>query len=256
MILYFSGTGNSYQAASILRSPGEAVYDMADCLWRGQTELILPAGERLGIVCPTYYAGLPSVVREFLGRLTLDRTPEYCYGVLTCAGSAYGAAFMLEEDLRARGIRLHAAFSVKMPENYVLLFRIPEDEERDRLLADAEARLRRIKVYTACHRSMGLPVSALDRMITRVTYPLYEHGRHTKRFYTDDQCIGCATCVNRCPAHAMVMENGRPKWVADRCIHCMSCVRCGAVQYGKSTVGKKRYTNPILKAGQQKHHHH
>ncbi|MBQ7736401.1 MAG: EFR1 family ferrodoxin [Oscillospiraceae bacterium] len=256
MIFYFSGTGNSYQAASILRGKEEPLFDMADCLWRGETDFALAEGEALGIVCPVYYGGLPSVVREFVRRLTLDRTPDYCYAVLTCGGKPYGAAAMLENDLRARGIGLNAAFPVVMPDNYVLMFQIPEEKEQDRILSEAEARLRRIKVYAAYRRSMGLPIPARDTLATRAMYPAYEYGRRTKKFYSDDQCVSCGICVSRCPARAMVMENGRPKWVADRCIHCMACVRCGAVQYGKSTVGKKRYTNPILKVKQQKHHHH
>ena len=46
----------------------------------------------------------------------------------------------------------------------------------------------------------------------------------------------------------MVMENGRPRWVKDKCALCMACIRCGAVHYDEATKGKKRYVNPILKS--------
>ena len=42
------------------------------------------------------------------------------------------------------------------------------------------------------------------------------------------------------------MEKGRPVW-GNRCTHCMACL-CGcpqeAVEYGKATVGKRRYWCP------------
>ena len=44
--------------------------------------------------------------------------------------------------------------------------------------------------------------------------------------------------MERCPADAMVMENGRPKWVKDKCALCMACIRCGAIRYDGAAMGK------------------
>ena len=65
-----------------------------------------------------------------MGKLLLLRPAAYCFAVLTCGGAASAAPEMLAKALHARGVRLDAAFTVVMPENYVLLLRTPEPEER------------------------------------------------------------------------------------------------------------------------------
>ena len=52
MIFYFSGTGNSYQAARAVCAPGEEPLDLAKCLREGERSFHLGPGEALGFVCP------------------------------------------------------------------------------------------------------------------------------------------------------------------------------------------------------------
>ena len=46
---------------------------------------------------------------------------------------------------------------------------------------------------------------------------------------------------------AITMLDGYPSWNAGKCQHCMCCIRCGAVEYGLTTHGRKRYTHPDLR---------
>ena len=248
MVFYFSGTGNSYQAALAVCGPEEQPIDMAACLRGGQLRFAPGAEEPVGFVCPVYYGGLPSVVAEFLRRLLLEHPPRYCYAVLTCGGGSYAAAEQLSKALHARGVRLHAAFTVVMPENYVLMFRVPEPPEQERILNAAAERLREVRGAVERREKTGLHVTVRDRLVTAGLYPSYVHGRKTAKFFTDERCIGCGTCAKRCPVGAITMKNGRPEWTAARCVQCMACLRCNAVQYGSRTKGKRRYVNPILKS--------
>ncbi len=248
MILYFSGTGNSYQAARALCGEGEEPLDLAKCLREGRTALELKEGEALGFVCPVYYGGVPSTVLDFVRSLRSSVPPEYCYAILTCASSVSGAAGQLAEALAKRGIQLHASYTVIMPENDVIHYAVSPEAERDAILADAAETLEVIARCVAERRKLGLHIPPRGRMITQSAYPYYEQDRETRHFHVDDQCVGCGKCVERCPVEAMVMENGRPAWVKDKCALCMACIRCGAVHYGEATKGKKRYVNPILKA--------
>ncbi len=248
MIFYFSGTGNSYQAALAMCAPGEEPLDLAACLREGRREFSPGEGESLGIVCPVYYGGLPSLVPEFVASLRLTGPADYVFALLTCASSAAGAAGMLEKALGERGIPLDAAYTVIMPENDVLHYTVAPEKERDAILAEASAALELIRRSVAERRRLGLHLPERGRQITEAAYPYYQRDRSTKEFYIDEQCVGCGKCVERCPVGAMVMEEGRPRWVKDKCVLCMACIRCGAVQYGGLTRGKKRYVNPILKA--------
>ncbi len=248
MIFYFTGTGNSYQAARALCKADEEPQDLAKCLLEGRSAFDLAPGEALGIVCPVYYGGVPATVLEFARNLQLTVPPEYCFVLLTCASSVSGAAGQLAEALAEKGITLHAAYTVVMPENDVIHYTVSPEEERDAILADAAEALKVIARCAAERRKLGLHIPPRGGMITQAAYPYYEQDRETRHFHVDDQCVGCGKCVERCPVKAMVMENGRPRWVKEKCALCMACIRCGAVHYDEATIGKKRYVNPVLKS--------
>jgi len=42
----------------------------------------------------------------------------------------------------------------------------------------------------------------------------------------DEQCVGCAICVDVCPHAALAMgpDDLRPAWLADYCTACAECV--------------------------------
>ena len=258
MVFYFSGTGNSYQAALAVCAEGEQPLDMAKCLRDGAFRFEPGADEAVGFCLPVYYYGLPSVVKDFLEKFLLLRRPVYTFAVLTCGGAAGAAPEMLAKALHARGVKLDAAYTVVMPENYVMLFDTPPAEKRDAILAEASDKLDAIHAAVARRDHIGVHVTVRDRLTTAGMYPTYVHGRKTTKFFSDETCVGCGVCAGRCPVGAIRMVNGRPKWVKDRCVHCQACLRCNAVQYGRRTKGKLRYVNPVLKAAKPAasgHHH-
>ena len=249
MVFYFSGTGNSLQAARAVCPEGERPTDIAECLREGRFRFTLDPDEPLGFVFPVYYGGLPTVVADFLKRFLPESPPRYCFGVLTCGSEPFGAAEQLSKALHARGVRLRAAFRVIMPDNYVVMLPIPSEKEQSRILAAAAERLEEIRAAVERREETGVHVAARDRLVTAGIYPSYVRGRKTAKFFSDERCVGCGVCAERCPVGAIAMVGGRPKWTADRCAHCMACLRCSAVQYGNKTKKRKRYVNPILKNG-------
>ena len=245
LIFYFSATGNSLYVSRQIAGEEGTLLSISQEI---HNENPVYEAEEIGFVCPVYYGGLPTVVADFVDRLLLERPASYCYAVPTCAGSPAAAAEMLAKKLHARGVKLHAAFPVTMPENYVLMFRVDDEETCADTLAAAAAQLAEIRKAVDGRAKLGMHVTVRDRLVTAGMYPSYVHGRRTAKFFADDKCVGCGVCAKRCPVGAITMVNGRPKWTAPRCAHCMACLRCNAVQYGSRTKGKLRYVNPILKA--------
>ena len=255
MIFYFTGTGNSQYAAQKLVSDDERLVSVVECLRKDNYTFEIAENESVGLVFPVYFGGLPVAVRQFIERLRLNAVPAYLYGVLTSGGSPAGAGAMLRDRLGEAGLTLDASYSVTMPDNYVMLYTISPESEEKKILARADRDLERICSKIAGRRRTFAARSPIGKAMTAVLYPVYLNGRKTAPFTTNETCIGCAACANRCPSRAIEMKDGHPTWVKERCCFCMSCVRCGAIEYGTKLTGKARYKHPMLrkKAGHGEH---
>ncbi len=247
MIFYFTGTGNSWAAAKAVRRENELMIDMAECLKKRDFSFTIDETEPLGFVCPVYFGGLPSIVKLFLKHLELEGHPGYTYAILTCGGMACDAGGMLERTLAREGITLDAVYPVVMPDNYVLMYELDSKEKQAEILEKAMRDLAGIRKNIEEEDASVILEGRKGRLMTKFMYPMYVHGRKTRKFHVNDSCVGCGVCVKRCPYQAIELQDGKPVWVKERCAHCMSCMRCNAIQYGKKTEGRARYCNPEFK---------
>lgn len=246
MIFYFTGTGNSYAAALRLQSElGGGLINITDCM-QNETYEFEPGDEPVGIVCPIYYGGLPSIVNDFLERVRFSTPPGYLYGVMTYGGMMMGAGWRLEQKLKAAGLPLSAVWGVKMPANFAMLYEPPHEEASKPILDASEKRLDRIIEEIRQKKTAKEGASLPEIAVSRANYPIYDRSRVTAPFYTDESCVSCGVCASRCPVKAIEMVDGVPTWVKDKCVFCMSCVRCNAIQYGEKLKGRYRYRHPVF----------
>lgn len=250
IVYYFSGTGNSLAVAKgISRDIGEC-----ELVPIGSTAatlgVIVPAADRVGIVSPVYFAGLPSIVAEFSGRLDLSAV-RYVFGVMTMGGSGGVSSLrqlhtILKEGPGTRG--LDSGFSVRMPGNYLLLYNSPEGKKRETILMDADCSMQEIADAVRRETKMTIPWSPLQSIIHRVMYPRFVAGVHEadRTFTVDDRCTSCGTCAEVCPVANIRMEAGRPTWLhhCEQCLACIHLCPTEAIQSGKKTEGRTRYRHP------------
>ena len=142
MILYYSATGNTRHVAHRL---AEAFDDQAvsilDAQSDGRRSFELAAGETLGIVTPTYFMGLPTLMSDFLDTLelhTADDTP-YAYLVITFGNFSGTVRSSTAAALRAKGIPLAAAFGVRMVDTWTPVFDVSNQERNERITRTADA---------------------------------------------------------------------------------------------------------------------
>lgn len=263
MIFYFTGTGNSQYVAQSMLSPGERLISIKEAVDRRTYSYEVEEGEKIGFVCPVYFGGLPTIVLHFIHHLWLTgQDPAYTYVILTNGGGPMGADSMFRTHMAKKGYPVNILYSLTMPDNYCIHYDVPSEEEERKTLEKAEARLsflknllfkdledagqkplvrRTIKDFRPYHSGIK------EKAATALLYPLYIRGRKTKKFWVDDQCVGCHACEQRCPAHAIKLINERPEWVKDQCVFCLGCLRCGAIHYGKADAKHGRYKHPIFR---------
>ncbi len=263
MIFYFTGTGNSQFAAESLLQPGERLISIKEAVWDKKYTYELEPGEKLGFVTPVYCSGLPTIVRHFFGKLRISgasrnaetdaAAPEYVYGVLTYGMYAGGADAMLRRELSRSGIAVDKVYRVHMPENFFPIFPMLSEEKEEKLLEEAGRQLDRIREDIGknggLHPDLGYRSPAPVGVLSRGVHELYRLPlvRSTKKFWVDDECVGCHACEERCPSKAIRLVDGKPVWIKKSCVMCMGCARCGAIHYGKADQKHGRYKHPIFR---------
>ncbi|WP_352400000.1 EFR1 family ferrodoxin [Anaerotignum sp.] len=255
MIFYFSGTGNSYATAQFLSDKlGESLVDIGQAMKQNETEFLLKDGEKLGFVFPIYAWAPPKIVLDFVKRITIHCNEKpYTFGVCTCGQSAGNAIDILEEALGKKGFMLNSGFSVIMPDNYIVMFKVDSLAKQAEILNHAQETWKRI-FWAINQKKSGffrVKRGKLGGLLTKVVSPSFQrHATKTKPFHVTTSCIGCGLCQNVCTDSCIELKQGIPIWTKESCNMCLACInRCPqkAIEYGKRTKNKGRYFHPCLK---------
>ncbi len=248
MILYFSGTGNSAYAARLLGEKiNDTVVDMGKMLKDRMSYLF--SEKPWVVVAPIYAWQMPRVVRDWLAKTTLSGSKEM-YFVLTCGDSMGGAGKFAKELCDKKGMVYRGTAELKMPENYIIMFKAPDKEKTDLSVKLAEGKISKIaEEITAGKDITEKKAGAFDGIMSGIiNNGFYKLFVSAKKFYAKDNCIGCGLCAKKCPLGNIKMAYGRPVWESEtNCTQCMACIcycPVEAIEYGKATEGKVRYRCP------------
>lgn len=244
MVVYFTGTGNSRYCARMLASKlGDELIDAGAIIKSGVKEEL--SGDRPWVfVGPTYAWQMARVFANFIREGSFSGSRD-AYFVLTCGDEAGNAGESLEELCQEKGFVYRGVLEVPMPENYVAMFAVPDEETCARMIAAARPVLERgIACIEKGEPFPGKRVSGLDKLksgpINKGFYGVFVNA---KKFYTTDACVGCGKCAQSCVLNNISMESGKPAW-GGNCTHCMACI-CGcparAIEYGRASRGKRRH---------------
>ena len=250
VIYYFTGTGNSLAVARNLASAlGDC--EMVSIASERNALSVRLSAERVGIVCPVYFLGLPAVVAAFAQHLELNPM-QYVFGVVTLGGMGAAPALrQLEDILKAHAGRgLDAGFGVKMPGNYILMYNGPTEQKRDRILSDADANIAEIVKRISHNEKSKLPRSMILQFLHNLIYVKKISRIHEadRQFTVSECCTSCGTCSTVCPANNIEIVDGKPSW-KHQCELCCGCIHIcpvDAIQAGRGTANRKRYRHPVV----------
>ncbi|MDR2360663.1 MAG: EFR1 family ferrodoxin [Oscillospiraceae bacterium] len=238
-VYWFSGTGNSYDAAKkIADGIGADLYPIADCAGRECTD----DADVVGIVFPVFAYGLPNMVSKFAESLSLPRA-KYVFAVVTCGGFAGASAGILSNLLSKNGITLSYAAELVTVDNYIV-FGDADAANPAPKLAAAEDTLNRI-VQDIRQEDILREGNPLLRAVREFAAP--DLSQSDKDFAVTDRCTKCGLCVRLCPANNIELSASGGVAFRHRCEQCLACLHwCPneAIEYQTATVGKARYHNP------------
>lgn len=244
MILCFSGTGNSrYTAEYLGLKLGDEVQFINAFLKSGK-DGDFRSEKPYVFVCPTYAWRMPHVVRDFILRSRFTGCAD-AYFVLTYGTSVGSAGQDAEALCRRKEFAFRGFASVRMPENYLVLFDVPSPEKASAMVRGAGKKLdtlapliARRQPFSSCRGPLAARV--FGGAVNSLLYQLFVKA---DGFYAADSCIGCGQCVALCPLNNIQMNGNRPQW-GKNCTHCMACIGgcpAAAVEYKRRTQGKRRY---------------
>lgn len=244
MILYFSGTGNSaYAAKYIGKEIGDETVDLFDRI-RNKDYSPLHSSRPWIIAAPVYCWQLPHLVREWMLQTEFNGNKDI-YFVMTCGSDMGNAEKYLKRLCVELGLNYRGAAPVVMPENYIAMFKAPNEDEENVIMKKADRTLSRIVRRLKNNEDlMHVKVSVIGKLLSGINAVYYALIVKDKKFYTEDTCNGCGLCVKKCPLGNIEMVGGKPRWNGN-CTHCMACISycpTEAIEYGKISKGKRRYT--------------
>lgn len=248
MILFFSGTGNSeYVARKIADQTGFRLHSINDSLHKEEQAFIV-SEDPLVFVTPTYAWRIPKVVEEWILSTEFSGNRK-AYFVMTCGDDNGNAEKYLELLCLKKDFKYIGCVSVIMPENYLAMYPVPEEGEAIQIIRRSDSLITKIAEDIRSHRVFEKKKIVLsDRLKSGIVNTcFYRFFVHAKKFTASDSCIGCGVCVDQCPLNNIRLQDEKPIW-SDRCTHCMACIcHCPtqAIEYGKISKGKRRYTCPL-----------
>ncbi len=256
MILYFSGTGNSRYIAQKL---AEQCSDELVSMNRGMrqrkldpynSQYAFSSEKPFVVVCPTYCWHVPKVVEEYLLDSRFLGSSEL-YFLLTCGSGTGQAAAHARNICKKLSMEFMGLASIRMPENYITLFRAPEPDEAVGIIRAAMPQVENIAQQILIRHTIRDSYSgpAMPEPLCRLFYRFFVHDR---KFRVTDICIGCMACAKLCPMVNIRMKDQKPVWLGS-CTQCQSCIAVcptNAVEFGRRTRGKRRYY--LFANGQQK----
>lgn len=244
MVFYFTGTGNS---RLIARKIGEVLQDeivsLNNHIKRHLNE-DFNSEKPYVFVLPTYAWRIPRIVSDFINKRQFAGNKKW-YFVLTCGSSMGQSKKYIEKLLKKREYELMGCGEIKMPENYIALYKVPDKEKIEKLKVDglekAEMYANLIKQEKQFEEKI---VSFSEKMLSKFINPIfYKVIVKSEDFYVKDNCVGCAQCQNACPLNNIFMKDKKPVW-KHQCTHCMACISIcptKAIEYEGRTETKERY---------------
>ena len=113
-ILYFSGTGNTYEVSEkVAMKSNLKLINVSDLV---NEQIIEINCEVIGLAFPVYYGGMPKIIRNVIDKIVLLEL-KYTFALATYGGIHKNQFKILEDELRKKEIKLDRTIKRKRYRN-------------------------------------------------------------------------------------------------------------------------------------------
>lgn len=245
-ILYFSGTGNTYDVASKLAKRCE--FELINISSLTDDDVLQVKCEIVGVAFPIYYGGIPKIVNKIISKMEFLKE-QYIFAIATYGGMPGNPFEILDAKLNQHHRSLGAGLLINMPGNYLPLNGSRRKSVQIRNFKKADKKIEGFSEMIISKKVLQYEKSPyiIDRAFSNISEKKVEKlWTLDVNFNVDDKCNNCGICLRICPTKNIIIENSKLKWLG-KCEMCMACIQyCPreAIQYGNKTTKKNRYTNP------------
>ncbi|GHT48429.1 flavodoxin [Spirochaetia bacterium] len=247
-IFYFSGTGNSLQAAKLIAEKiGDCDIKNIAKINNNGSYILEGKPQRIGFVFPCYAMGLPNIVKQFIKSLEIPgiRTESYCFAVVTCGGSGGNSLSIVKELLSSKRLELSYGAVQKMFSNYLPLYKMADNAKEMAEKSNAEIKKIASEILSETWNDIPKAKGILSILNGIASKSLH---KNVKFYSVSDACKGCGNCSKICPVGNITMQNGKPSFG----VHCEQCVACiqwcsqQAINFKNKTQDSLRYHHPEI----------
>lgn len=257
LILFFSATGNSLYISKELAGEEGTLLSIAQEIHR---EDPVYEADEIGIVCPIFCFIPPTIVQEFIKKVTLKANYIFCVGT-------YGANSTIFPEYTQKlgsehGINFNYINTIKMVDTYLPFYDMEQQKAEDKHIPE---QLAAIKASINSREDFIRPVNDQERQFCEGYYGFSKRDRvnpcltrSEKIFLVTDACIGCSICNSVCPhgSWSMVEGKGKPEGVCETCFACVQNCPAKAISIiptppePEEPNRNARYRNPNVRLGE------
>lgn len=210
-IFYFTSTGNSLSIAK--KFENAELISIPQIL--KSTQLYFEDSEKIGIVFPTYGVSMPTIVKEFITKVSL-KSP-YIFVIATCGGNSGGAIDNFIKIANNKNIKIDYYNTIVMPDNYLTFFDMAKNSEPN--YTTIKNVIDDINKNTNKQKKVNIAFAGLTSIINKTFVSIVKNT--SKNFSVESNCTLCGVCAKVCPTKNITISDSIS--FGNNCISCFGC---------------------------------